>query len=57
MKKTLKDTGAAQKSKEKIDYLHLIRTSEPIESYSIKELYKRIEAARKEKARKSKDDD
>lgn len=49
MKKTLKDTGAKER---KVDYFELIRTSEPVESFGIKEFYKRIEAARKEKEAK-----
>lgn len=52
-KKTSSDIGPPEKP----DYFAIMRTSEPLESYSIKELHKRIEAARKEKARKSKDND
>lgn len=51
MKKTLKDTGAEENVK--VDYLHLIRTSEPIESFGVKEFHKLIEEERKKKARKS----
>src|SRR5690606_12734010 len=54
MKKRSKDIGVAEEGDEKIDYFDVIRASEPIESYGVKELQRRIEAARKQQARKAK---
>jgi hypothetical protein len=49
--KTSKNSGVNQK--ETTDYFSLMRTSEPIESYGIDELRRRIEAERKRKAQQS----
>jgi hypothetical protein len=50
MKKLAKNTGAAVETK--IDYLKILRTQEPTETYGIKELWRRIKILRKEKAAK-----
>ena len=52
MKKTLADTGTTEKTK--AEYFQITRTSDPIESYDIKEFRKRIEAKRKKKGSKTK---
>jgi len=55
VKTTLKNTGATEKTK--ADYFQITRTSDPVESYGIKEFRKRIEAERKKKVQKRKSSD
>jgi hypothetical protein len=55
MKKTLRDTGAT--GKKEADYFQITRTSDPIESYGIKEFRKRVAAQQKKKAQKQKPGD
>ena len=50
MKKTLSDTGVAEKAK--IDYFQIAQSSNPIKSYGIKEFHIKIEAERKKKVQK-----
>jgi len=52
MKKTSRDTGASGKAK--IDYFQITRTSDPVESYDIKEFRKRMEAERKKEGSRAK---
>jgi hypothetical protein len=59
MKKTLRDTGATEKTKiddSKTDYFQIARTSDPIKSYGLKEFRNTIEAERKKKTQKPEDD-